>query len=38
MIESGAADFRPLYPNDMGLWKKIETIARNIYGGAEVTG
>ena len=37
VIESGAADFRPLYPDDMGLWDKIETIARNIYGAAEVT-
>ena len=37
MVESGAADFRPLYPDDMGLWEKIETIARDIYGAAEVT-
>ena len=37
VIESGAADFRPLYPDDMGLWEKIETIARDIYGAAEVT-
>ena len=35
--DSGAAEFRPLYPDDMGLWEKIETIARNIYGAAEVT-
>ncbi|MDE0681205.1 MAG: formate--tetrahydrofolate ligase [Gammaproteobacteria bacterium] len=37
VADSGAADFVPLYPNDMGLWQKIETIARNIYGAAEVT-
>ena len=37
VVESGAADFRPLYPDDMGLWEKIETIARDIYGAAEVT-
>ncbi len=36
VVDSGAADFRPLYPDDMGLWEKIETIARNIYGAAEV--
>ena len=36
LVDSGAADFRPLYPDDMGLWEKIETIARNIYGAAEV--
>ena len=37
VVESGAADFRPLYPDDMGLWEKIETVARSIYGAAEVT-
>ena len=37
VVESGAADFRPLYPDEMGLWEKIETIAKNIYGAAEVT-
>ena len=36
LVDSGAADFRPLYPDEMGLWEKIETIARNIYGAAEV--
>ncbi len=35
MVESGAADFRPLYPDDLGLWEKIETIARDIYGALE---
>ncbi len=37
VVESGAADFRPLYPDDMGLWEKIETVARSIYGAAEVS-
>ncbi len=37
VADSGEADFRPLYPDDMGLWEKIETIARNIYGAAEVS-
>ena len=36
VAERGTADFRPLYPDEMGLWEKIETIARNIYGAAEV--
>jgi formate--tetrahydrofolate ligase len=31
-LESGEADFRPLYPSDMGLAEKVETIAREIYG------
>ena len=35
--DSGAAAFRPLYPDDLGLWEKIGTIARNIYGAEEVT-
>ena len=35
VVESGAADFRPLYPDDVGLWEKIETIAREVYGAAE---
>jgi formate--tetrahydrofolate ligase len=31
LAESGAAAFAPLYPDDMGLFQKIETIARRIY-------
>jgi formate--tetrahydrofolate ligase len=31
-LEGGEADFRPLYPDDMGLAGKVETIAREIYG------
>lgn len=31
LIESGEADYRPLYPDDLGLKEKIETIAREIY-------
>jgi formate--tetrahydrofolate ligase len=31
-LESGEADYRPLYPLDMGLVEKLETIAREIYG------
>jgi formyltetrahydrofolate synthetase len=29
--------FKPLYPLDMGIEEKIETIARNIYGAAGVS-
>ncbi|HSG46900.1 MAG TPA: formate--tetrahydrofolate ligase, partial [Longimicrobiales bacterium] len=32
VLESGEADYRPLYPTDMGLAQKIETVAREIYG------
>ena len=28
----GEAEFRPLYPDDMGLREKTQTIAREIYG------
>jgi len=31
-LERDEADFRPLYPLDLGLVKKVETIARDIYG------
>lgn len=31
-LESGEADFRPLYADDLGLVEKVETIAREIYG------
>jgi formate--tetrahydrofolate ligase len=32
MAGEGKADFKPLYPSDMGLAEKMETIAREIYG------
>ena len=32
VLESGEADFRPLYPDDMGLIEKMDTVAREIYG------
>ncbi|MFX0545204.1 formate--tetrahydrofolate ligase [Roseovarius sp. S1116L3] len=31
IAESGVSDFKPIYPDDMPLFKKIETIAKNIY-------
>ncbi len=31
VIESGKAAYKPLYPDEMGLWEKIDTIARGIY-------
>ena len=36
VLESGEADYRPLYPDDMGLVEKIETVATEIYGAAGV--
>ncbi|WP_075995806.1 formate--tetrahydrofolate ligase [Salaquimonas pukyongi] len=36
IIDSGAAQFAPLYPDDMPLFQKIETIAKRIYRADEV--
>jgi formate--tetrahydrofolate ligase len=36
IIDGGEADYRPLYPLDVGLAEKVETIAREIYGAAGV--
>ncbi len=36
MVESGVANFAPLYPDKMGLFEKIETIAKRIYRADEV--
>ena len=36
-IDSGKADYKPLYPEDMKLWEKIETIATKIYRAGSVT-
>ncbi|HRK41942.1 MAG TPA: formate--tetrahydrofolate ligase [Gemmobacter sp.] len=36
LAESGAANFAPLYPDDMPLFQKIETIAKRIYHADEV--
>jgi formate--tetrahydrofolate ligase len=36
LVEGGTADYRPLYPDEMGLFQKIETVAREIYRADEV--
>ena len=36
IADSGVAQFAPLYPDDMPLFEKIETIARRIYRADEV--
>ena len=35
LADSGKSKFKPLYPDEMPLFKKIDTIARQIYGGSE---
>jgi len=36
IADSGVAKFQTLYPNEMGLFEKIETIAKKIYRAEEV--
>lgn len=33
LVETGKPDFKPLYPDEMGLWDKINTIVTEIYRG-----
>jgi len=35
-VEEGAAQFSLLYPDDMPLWDKVETIATKLYGAAGI--
>ncbi|MEW5708262.1 MAG: formate--tetrahydrofolate ligase [Pseudomonadota bacterium] len=37
LIETTPANFKFVYPDSASLWDKIQTVARNIYGAAEVT-
>ncbi|HEY2379656.1 MAG TPA: formate--tetrahydrofolate ligase [Terriglobia bacterium] len=37
-IETTPSQFHPLYPDDMPLWKKAQTIAREIYGADDIIG
>lgn len=36
LAESGVSNFAPIYPDEMGLFAKIETIAKRIYHAGEV--
>ncbi len=37
-IDAEASCFRPLYPDDMPLWEKVRTVAREIYGADDIMG
>jgi formate--tetrahydrofolate ligase len=37
LADSGQAEFKMLYSDDMPLWNKIETIAQNIYGAEGIS-
>jgi formate--tetrahydrofolate ligase len=36
IIDSGAAQYAPLYPDDMALFRKVETVAKRIYRATHV--
>jgi formate--tetrahydrofolate ligase len=36
LCDGGTAAFKPLYSDDVGLWEKIETVAKEIYGAGVV--
>jgi formate--tetrahydrofolate ligase len=36
LADSEEAKFQPLYPDDMSLWEKTRTIAREIYGATDI--
>ena len=36
LAESGKADFRFLYPDEMPLWDKVRTIAQRLYGARDI--
>jgi formate--tetrahydrofolate ligase len=36
-IAEKPSDFRPLYPDNMSLWEKTRTIAKEIYGADDIT-
>ncbi len=37
LAESGKANFKPLYPDDMPLWDKVETVAKELYGASGIS-
>ena len=37
VCDSGKANFKPLYPDDMPLWDKVRTVAQEIYGADDIT-
>jgi formate--tetrahydrofolate ligase len=37
LADSGAANFRLLYDDDLPLWQKVKAVAAQIYGAADIT-
>ena len=38
IADGGTADFAPIYPDEMGLFDKINTVAREVYRASEAIG
>jgi formate--tetrahydrofolate ligase len=36
-VEATPSKFKPLYPDDLSLWEKTRTIAKEIYGASDIT-
>ena len=36
LADGGTADFKPIYPDDMPLWDKMKTIAREVYRADDI--
>jgi formate--tetrahydrofolate ligase len=37
IVDAGESHFAPLYPDEMSLWRKMETVARRIYHAERIT-
>jgi formate--tetrahydrofolate ligase len=37
-LEEKPSQFKPIYPDEMPLWKKAQTIAREVYGADDIIG
>jgi formate--tetrahydrofolate ligase len=37
-IETTPSQFHPIYPDDLPLWKKAQTVAREMYGADDIIG
>lgn len=37
LVDEDKANFAPLYPDDLSLWEKAQTVAREIYGASDIS-
>ncbi len=37
IVDAGESSFAPLYPDEMSLWRKMETVAKRIYHAENIT-